>query len=545
LQDREFYDGDLLPGTRYRVVGLLGVGGMGTVYEVEHIELGKRFVLKVLIRELAGRPDLVRRLRNEWRALGRLDHPNIVNVTDAGTTESGVPYFVMERLDGETLAARLRRERRIAPAEALELTACVVDGLGAAHTIGVVHRDVKPANIFLVRGLVPKLLDFGVAKSADVVNVVTGRGVAVGTPRYMAPEQVKGERVDGRSDLYACGLVLFEMLTGVGPFDDARDPNELLLAHVAQAPPRVSELVMGVPAELDALVLGLLDKDPRSRPAQASTVAASLRSLAAISAGGFSRRRPLPLAGEEETTAALTVDRETRDATTKPDGVASERGEATGLPEGFTRTEVDPPLATTAAPPRAANVVLPTITLVDPLSQQLTEVGPSEEPVRWNTTSRLGTMDPVVLSGVAQSPLETETRVPLPVSLQGDASSRPVAAPARPSRGQGLITAAVVMVSTVLSVSVAWKAMAPGSSPGPLAAPAPSPPRQAASVASPSATVTGTPPKPAPALLASAASTPKKRADRQPAGREVAPRAEPRTGASAVRVRPGLPASGL
>jgi serine/threonine protein kinase len=543
LQNREFYDGDLLPGTRYRVVGLLGVGGMGTVYDVEHVELGKRFVLKVLSRELASRPDLVSRLRNEWRALGRLDHPNIVNVTDAGTTESGVPFFVMERLDGETLGARLRRERRIAPAEAIELIAAMVDALGAAHTIGVVHRDVKPANIFLVGGVTPKLLDFGVAKSVDVVNVVTGRGVAVGTPRYMAPEQVKGERVDGRSDLYACGLVLFEMLTGVGPFDDARDSNELLLAHATRQPPRVSELVMGVPPELDELVLGLLCKDPRGRPELASRVAASLRSLPTISGGRLSSVHPLESSTTDRTTLGLSAERETREATTRPDGVETERRSTIVRDEVFTRTTVDAPVEQ-GAEPRPVSPGLPTNTLVDPLSQQLTEpVTGDKVHRRWTTTSRLGTTDPVVLSGVAEPPLDTPTRAQGSLNLQGDVSSRPVAISkaAPPSRGQGLVTAAVVMLATVLSASIAWKVMSVRSGPAASLPPATTRPPSTAGPAEMSIPST---PKPAetPVPLAS---TLKKRAEPPERPRRVSPRTYPSLGASAVHKAPGLPASGL
>ena len=190
---REFADEETIAGTRYRVVGLIGSGGMGSVYEVEHLELGKRFVLKALLRSLAGRDDLAVRLRNEWRALGRLEHPNIVSVTDAGVTATGVPYYVMERLHGETLASRLRRERRLPLAEALRIAADVLDGLSAAHRIGIVHRDVKPANIFLVAGRPVKLLDFGIAKVLDPqASQITGQGIAIGTPRYLAPSRRPG-----------------------------------------------------------------------------------------------------------------------------------------------------------------------------------------------------------------------------------------------------------------------------------------------------------------------------------------------------------------
>ncbi len=154
-------------------------------------------------------------------------------------------------MDGDTLAGHLKHKRRLHVLEAVAIAASVLDALSAAHDIGIIHRDVKPANIFLVSGGGVKLLDFGVAKIADASSVVTARGLAVGTPRYMSPEQARGERVDGRSDVYASGLILFEMIAGIGPFDDARDANELLLAHLAREAPPLSSLVMGVSPETE------------------------------------------------------------------------------------------------------------------------------------------------------------------------------------------------------------------------------------------------------------------------------------------------------
>ncbi len=260
--------------------GLLGVGGMGSVYEVEHIELGKRFVLKALLSDLSRREDLVARLRNEQRALGRLEHPSIINVTDAGVTTSNIPYFVMERLDGETLGARLKRTGYLPIGEALELAAAVLDGLAAAHEIGVVHRDIKPPNIFLAQGKTPKILDFGVAKITDT-SAITARGVAVGTPRYMSPEQASGETLDGRSDIYAVGLVLYESIVGKGPFDDVRDANEMLLAHLSRPAPHLSASVGSVTCELDEALAQLLAKKPSERPASARDAAERLRIVAA------------------------------------------------------------------------------------------------------------------------------------------------------------------------------------------------------------------------------------------------------------------------
>ncbi|MGC4094713.1 MAG: protein kinase [Polyangiaceae bacterium] len=307
---REFQDGELIAGTRYQVQRLIGVGGMGTVYEVEHVELGKRFVLKALLRELSRREDLVIRLRNEWRALGRLEHPNIVTVTDAGTSATGVPFYVMERLEGETLSERMRRTRRFPVREAVEIAIGVLEGLAAAHQIGVVHRDVKPPNIFLVGEGRPKVLDFGVAKIQDDPGVVTARGIAVGTPRYMSPEQARGESVDGRADVYSTGLILFEMLCGASPFDDARDANELILAHLVRRARPVSTLVRGISAELDAAVANMLAKSRDDRPATATEAARVLREVAtelASSASSESRLSSVPpSAGPYEVTLLPT-----------------------------------------------------------------------------------------------------------------------------------------------------------------------------------------------------------------------------------------------
>ncbi|HVR20534.1 MAG TPA: serine/threonine-protein kinase, partial [Polyangiaceae bacterium] len=319
----EFSSGEIVPGTRYRVVGLLGRGGMGLVYDVEHLELGKRFVLKALLSDLAARDDIVARLRNEQRALGRLQHPNIVAVTDAGVTSTHIPYFVMERVEGETLAARLKQRRRLPVVEAIAIARGVLDGLSAAHEIGVVHRDIKPPNILVSSGNRPKMLDFGVAKIADSASV-TARGVAIGTPRYMSPEQVGGESVDGRSDLYAVGLLLFEMITGAGPFDDARDSNEMLLAHMGKAAPRLGSRTTGVTRELDALVASMLAKVPRDRPPTAHAAAAALAAVLDRYGAGSKLDAPTPHSSYSSPTRPLIVPGGSPSGVaTRPDGVAA------------------------------------------------------------------------------------------------------------------------------------------------------------------------------------------------------------------------------
>ncbi len=280
-QAEQFAIGRVVPGTKYRTRALIGTGGMGSVYEVEHVELGKLFVLKALRAQLVERTDLAARMKNEWRALGRLQHPNIVTVTDAGTTDDGVPFFVMERLEGDTLATRLRREKRLSVPLALRVAAGVLKALAAAHAINVVHRDIKPQNVFLPAAGGVKLLDFGVAKLQDrdrQAHVVTARGVAIGTPKYMSPEQAEGKVVDGRADIYAVGLVIFEMIAGRGPFAHRRDANELVLAHMTEAPARL-DTECDAPAEVADLVQRWLSKSPADRPVDAAHAVIELQHL--------------------------------------------------------------------------------------------------------------------------------------------------------------------------------------------------------------------------------------------------------------------------
>lgn len=471
---REFQDGELVPGTRYRVARLIGTGGMGRVYEVEHVELGKRFVLKALLRELSQREDLVARLRNEWRALARLEHPNIVNVTDAGTSDNGVPFYVMERLEGETLSELLHRRRRLHPQHALGISASILEGLHAAHQIGVVHRDVKPPNVFLTARAV-KVLDFGIAKIKDAKGVVTARGLAVGTPRYMSPEQAQGAPVDARSDIYATGLMLFEMLSGVGPFDDAQDHNELLLAHLGRKAPLLSSICVVAP-ELDAMVAGMLAKDPRERPASARQVAETLRQLAVRYAHFVAtdaptvNATPRPISLLEPATRVEGGRRAVPAVVTRPDGPLA-LGRA---PEGDPTTR-QPTLevATTAAhalpssatsPGQTQRLVAATPapsapltfygpdTLVDPLTQAPTAV-PESAPVRTE----------ILLEAVSpgQEAAPTQTAVPL---IEGPNLTPPPVVPSgslpalqRPSRPTWLVVgSAATLIAALLLLGGGW-----------------------------------------------------------------------------------------
>lgn len=287
---------DPLAGTGYRTIALLGRGGMGEVVEAEHLALAKRMVVKLLHRTLLGRPDLAERLRLEGQALAHLRHPNLVSVTDFQITAEGRPFLVMERLHGRTLRSELAERGEIPVAEAVGLARQALAGLAVVHEAGLVHRDIKPDNLFLCDAESPgearvlKLLDFGVAKvvgapesrAGALPKVRTDQDVTLGTPRYFSPEQASFRRVDARADLYSMGLVLYGLLAGRGPFDHYTGVADLILAHTREAPPPVSQLArQPIPPLLDAALMRALEKRPEERfPSAAAfsdALAASIR----------------------------------------------------------------------------------------------------------------------------------------------------------------------------------------------------------------------------------------------------------------------------
>jgi serine/threonine-protein kinase len=260
----------------YRVIERLGDGGMGMVYIAEHALIGKRVAVKVLRGEYGATPQLVERFFNEARVTSSIRHPGIVEVFDFGYTETAQPYIVMELLEGRSLATRLAGGQKLPIAEALSIARGIASALAAAHARGVVHRDLKPDNVFLVPdpdggdGRV-KLLDFGIAKlGGDPSGARTRTGLILGTPQYMSPEQCRGASAcDHRSDLYSLGCVLFEMIAGRPPF--VGDFAELLAGHLNAPPP-----TLAAPPEIRALVSRLLAKDPTQRPRSAALLGAEL-----------------------------------------------------------------------------------------------------------------------------------------------------------------------------------------------------------------------------------------------------------------------------
>jgi serine/threonine-protein kinase len=259
----------------YQIVGRIGEGGMGVVYEAVHALIGRRAAIKVLLPEYSQNQAIVSRFFNEARAATAVADPGIVQIFDFGYHSDGSAYIVMEFLSGESLGMRLHRVGRLPVENAARLSRQVAMALATAHRGGIVHRDLKPENVFLVAdtevigGERAKVLDFGVAKLAGTepgLNV-TRTGAVVGTPAFMSPEQCRGSGsvvIDHRADIYALGCILFTLITGRPPFV-ADGSGDLIIAHVTQQPPPPSQLAAGISPELDAIVLRCLAKSPDAR----------------------------------------------------------------------------------------------------------------------------------------------------------------------------------------------------------------------------------------------------------------------------------------
>jgi serine/threonine-protein kinase len=284
---------------------------MGEVVLAEHLGLGKQVVVKLLHDEFAKDAGVVQRMQIEARSLAALTSPYIVQVTDFGQTATGRTYIVMERLVGRTLGAEIRLRGALPVAEAIGYVLQVLAGLDAAHAMGIIHRDIKPDNIFLCDPTkdtprTVKILDFGVAKVLSVATeiqrpalpqLVTEEGGIVGTPRVVAPEQALGKPVDARTDVYAAGLLLYTMLAGSGPFAHIKETVELLKANVMERPvPPSQRAKQAIPPALDAAVLRALEKRAADRFQSAEEFASELRRIAGtLAATDIATTAPLPL----------------------------------------------------------------------------------------------------------------------------------------------------------------------------------------------------------------------------------------------------------
>jgi serine/threonine protein kinase len=259
-------------GGRYALAGVLGAGGMATVWRGRDEVLGREVAVKVLSPQYAADPGFLARFGREARHAAAVSHPRLVTVFDSGI-DGGTPFLVMELVTGRTLRRVLDEAGPLPAGQAVAVAAAVCEGLEAAHAAGLVHRDIKPANIMLAGGEV-KILDFGIAR-AEGTAAGTAAGTVLGTAAYLSPEQAAGRPAGPPSDLYSLGCVLFEMLAGVPPFT-AESPVAIACRQVHDDPGPPSARRPGVPASLDQITAWLLAKDPAARPASAAAARAGL-----------------------------------------------------------------------------------------------------------------------------------------------------------------------------------------------------------------------------------------------------------------------------
>jgi serine/threonine-protein kinase len=282
-------DDELIGSTlneRYEVTSKLGQGGMGAVYEARHTVIGKRVAVKVLLDKHADKDQIVARLKQEARLASSIGHDNIVDITDFGITDSGRTFVVMEYLEGESLGATIARQGRLEETRIVHICAQIASALAAAHEKGIVHRDIKPDNIFLVkRGDVDfvKVVDFGISKSMDTESEdvrLTQTGMVLGTPLYMSPEQARGDDdLDHRIDIYALGVILYEAATGEVPFQGKNYLN-ILTQVISDEPNDPSVLHPDIDRDLESVIMKAMAKSRDDRYQHMSEIAADLEALA-------------------------------------------------------------------------------------------------------------------------------------------------------------------------------------------------------------------------------------------------------------------------
>ncbi|HEY3592335.1 MAG TPA: serine/threonine-protein kinase, partial [Polyangiaceae bacterium] len=283
LPEREegFSPGDVCDG--YRIVSLIAKGGMGDVYEAVHEASGRVIALKCLKMTHLRKDDARARMKMEAIVLSELQHANLVQVYDGGMNERGMVWIAMERLHGQTLRQLLHRARRLPVPEALFYASEIAEGVDAVHELNVIHRDLKPENVFITRGNEVKVLDLGTGKFAGYALHATDRMKVVGTTAYMSPEQIRGLRIDARADVYALGLMIYEMIAGRHPLAQkgapalSGAPEQIALLQLEAIPQKLSELVADCPSHVVKIVHRAIAKDRDDRPATMTELGRELR----------------------------------------------------------------------------------------------------------------------------------------------------------------------------------------------------------------------------------------------------------------------------
>jgi hypothetical protein len=305
---------------RYHVIKKLGEGGMGQVYLAEHVKMGRRSAIKVMNPAMVHDPDAVARFNREAANASRITHPNVCAIYDFGETPDGLIYLAMEFIEGEPLTDLLEREGALPLHRAVGVFLQVADALQAAHDLGIVHRDLKPDNIMLARrkggGDVVKVVDFGIAKAVggdESGQKVTKTGLVVGTPEFMSPEQLSGDTLDGRSDLYSLALVLYRMLTGKLPFE-ATTVQETMIKRLTDepAPLAATRPDLTFPPGLQPVIDSALARSPVERYQSVAKFAGDIGAVAGTGGGGGARAAAAPMAAIPKTRASADVDAKTQ-----------------------------------------------------------------------------------------------------------------------------------------------------------------------------------------------------------------------------------------
>jgi serine/threonine protein kinase len=288
---------------KFEILAVLGKGGMATVYRARQTDLKREVAIKVMKASLAESEDFLVRFRREAELVARLEHPNIITIYDYGQ-EGETVYIAMRLLPGGSLSDRLRKHGALAPQETLRITKQIASALALAHARGIIHRDLKPQNVLFDSADNAVLTDFGIAKVDSSSTQLTGTGIAIGTPSYMSPEQWRGEPVDLRIDIYALGLMIFEMLSGQLPFI-GDTPASLMFKHLTEPPPRLTRLRKDLPVQVEAVIFRALAKNREERYGSAQELAEDLE--AALSGKALSLHTPAAPAEDSRTAPAVPI----------------------------------------------------------------------------------------------------------------------------------------------------------------------------------------------------------------------------------------------